>query len=99
MNYGTIIVRGSGGTPAPIPNISDPMAFRKAFSAIDDKVDSSHTVAVAKAMADSVDKSGGQTGVEQTPQGDAIFCTGCGGRNSAMATFCSKCGNKIERIA
>ena len=99
LNYGNIIVRGSGGTPAPIPNISDPIAFRKAFSAIGDEVDSGRNAAVAQTMADSLGKSVGQTGVGLTPQGDTIFCTECGVRSSAMASFCSKCGNKIVRIA
>lgn len=31
FNYGSIIVSGTGGDNAPIPNISNPMEFRKKF--------------------------------------------------------------------
>ena len=31
LNYGTLIVSGTGTSHAPIPSISDPMAFRRAF--------------------------------------------------------------------
>jgi uncharacterized membrane protein YdbT with pleckstrin-like domain len=31
FNYGTLIVSGAGNPQAPIPGISDPMAFRRAF--------------------------------------------------------------------
>ncbi len=33
LNYGTISVRGTGGAIAPIPRISNPIAFRKAVHA------------------------------------------------------------------
>ncbi len=33
LNYGTISVRGTGGSIAPIPRISNPIAFRKAVHA------------------------------------------------------------------
>jgi uncharacterized membrane protein YdbT with pleckstrin-like domain len=29
LNFGTIIIRGTGGTPTPIPSISDPLEFRR----------------------------------------------------------------------
>lgn len=99
LNYGSIIASGTGGVQAPIPNISDPIAFRNALSEILEGASSSRNPGVAQAIADSMGRSGEQTGVEQTPQGDAIFCSECGGRNSAIASFCSKCGNKIESIA
>lgn len=31
LDYGTLIVSGTGTSHAPIPSISDPMAFRRAF--------------------------------------------------------------------
>ena len=31
LDYGTLIVSGTGSSHAPIPSISDPMAFRRAF--------------------------------------------------------------------
>jgi len=31
FNYGTLIISGAGNPQAPIPGISDPIAFRKAF--------------------------------------------------------------------
>ncbi len=31
LNYGTLTVTGTGASFAPIPNISDPLAFRKKF--------------------------------------------------------------------
>jgi uncharacterized membrane protein YdbT with pleckstrin-like domain len=31
FNFGTLIVSGAGNPQAPIPGISDPMAFRRAF--------------------------------------------------------------------
>lgn len=33
MNYGDLIVTGSGATHAPIPNIANPLEFRRAFDA------------------------------------------------------------------
>jgi uncharacterized membrane protein YdbT with pleckstrin-like domain len=32
LNYGTIIVNGTGASFAPIPNITDPLLFRKKFT-------------------------------------------------------------------
>ncbi len=37
FNYGTLIVSGSGNPQAPIPGISNPMAFRRAFMESQDK--------------------------------------------------------------
>lgn len=31
FNYGTLVIAGAGNPQAPIPGISDPMMFRKAF--------------------------------------------------------------------
>ena len=31
LDYGTLIISGTGTSHAPIPSISDPMAFRRAF--------------------------------------------------------------------
>ena len=31
FNYGTLVISGAGDPQAPIPGISDPMAFRRAF--------------------------------------------------------------------
>ena len=31
LDYGTLIVSGTGSSHAPIPSISDPMSFRRAF--------------------------------------------------------------------
>lgn len=31
FNYGTLIISGAGNPQAPIPGISDPMSFRRAF--------------------------------------------------------------------
>jgi uncharacterized membrane protein YdbT with pleckstrin-like domain len=31
FNFGTLLISGAGSPQAPIPGISDPMAFRKAF--------------------------------------------------------------------
>lgn len=37
FNYGTLIVSGSGNPQAPIPGISNPMEFRRAFMESQDK--------------------------------------------------------------
>src|SRR5262245_29672660 len=37
LNYGTLTIAGTGTHQAPIPGISDPMGFRKAFMAAQDK--------------------------------------------------------------
>ena len=37
FNYGTLIVSGSGNPQAPIPDISNPMEFRRAFMESQDK--------------------------------------------------------------
>ncbi len=34
LNYGTVVVVGTGGTKEPFPNIADPMAFRKAVQSL-----------------------------------------------------------------
>src|SRR5258708_19672057 len=31
LNYGTIFISGSGSSVAPIPNIADPLVFRRKF--------------------------------------------------------------------
>ena len=31
FNYGTLVIAGAGDPQAPIPGISEPMAFRRAF--------------------------------------------------------------------
>ena len=31
FNFGTLVISGAGNPQAPIPGVSDPMAFRKAF--------------------------------------------------------------------
>lgn len=36
LNYGTLIIAGTGSQQAPIPGISDPMGFRKAFMSAQD---------------------------------------------------------------
>lgn len=41
FNYGTLVISGSGNPQAPIPGISDPMAFRRAFMESQDKVSQS----------------------------------------------------------
>ena len=38
FNYGTLIVSGAGNPQAPIPGISDPMAFRRSFMESQDNV-------------------------------------------------------------
>jgi len=37
LNYGSIIASGAGNPQAPIPGISDPMAFRKKFMEVQEK--------------------------------------------------------------
>lgn len=37
FNFGTLIVSGAGNPQAPIPGISDPMAFRRAFMQAQDQ--------------------------------------------------------------
>ncbi|MDP3088977.1 MAG: PH domain-containing protein [Methylotenera sp.] len=37
FNYGTLIVSGAGNPQAPIPGISNPMGFRRAFMESQDK--------------------------------------------------------------
>ena len=39
FNFGTLIISGAGNPQAPIPNISDPMAFRRAFMESQDYAD------------------------------------------------------------
>ena len=36
LNFGTLIIAGTGSQQAPIPGISDPMGFRKAFMSAQD---------------------------------------------------------------
>jgi uncharacterized membrane protein YdbT with pleckstrin-like domain len=38
FNYGSIVVSGAGNPQAPVPGISSPMDFRKAFLAIQERV-------------------------------------------------------------
>lgn len=38
FNYGTLVISGAGESQAPIPGISDPMAFRRAFIEAQDVV-------------------------------------------------------------
>lgn len=33
LNFGTVVVTGTGGSGTPIPNIADPLAFRSAVNA------------------------------------------------------------------
>jgi Bacterial PH domain/zinc-ribbon domain len=100
LNYGDIVVAGTGGTPAPIPFISDPIAFRKAYSDIHDQAESGRNTALAQGVADSLNRSGEHQGTrpEQGLGTDTVFCSECGVRNAATATFCSKCGNKIASV-
>ena len=37
LNFGTLIIAGTGSQQAPIPGISDPMGFRKAFMSAQDQ--------------------------------------------------------------
>jgi len=37
LNYGSLVIAGGGNPQAPIPGISNPMAFRKAFAEATDK--------------------------------------------------------------
>lgn len=39
LNFGSIVVRGTGGSQTPIPNIDNPMLFRKEAMQIIDKVE------------------------------------------------------------
>lgn len=36
FNYGTLVISGAGNPQAPIPGISDPMSFRRAFMEFQD---------------------------------------------------------------
>jgi len=36
LDFGTLIIAGTGSQQAPIPGISDPMGFRKAFMSVQD---------------------------------------------------------------
>lgn len=38
FNFGTIIISGAGNPQAPIPGISDPMAFRRSFMEYQDRI-------------------------------------------------------------
>ena len=40
FNYGTLIVAGTGASHAPLPGISEPLAFRKAFIEAQDRAKS-----------------------------------------------------------
>lgn len=42
LNYGTIIVTGTGGSGTPIPNIANPLEFRSAVNAAMDNVRGHH---------------------------------------------------------
>ncbi len=37
LDFGTLVISGAGNPQAPIPGISDPMAFRKAFMEAQDR--------------------------------------------------------------
>jgi len=39
FNFGTLIISGAGNPQAPIPGISDPMSFRRAFMEYQDQPD------------------------------------------------------------
>ncbi len=98
LNYGDIIISGTGSTKAPIPHISDPIAFRKAFSDLNDQATSSHNSDIAKGVAENLTRSREQSAVRPEPSqiGDTLFCTECGARNTVIASFCSECGHRIE---
>ncbi|MGD9968371.1 MAG: PH domain-containing protein [Hyphomonadaceae bacterium] len=51
LNYGTIIVTGTGGSGTPIPNIANPLEFRSAVNAAMDSARSGPAVAAAHAPA------------------------------------------------
>lgn len=38
FNYGTLVISGAGNPQAPIPGISNPMIFRRAFMEYQDKI-------------------------------------------------------------
>jgi len=38
FNFGTIVISGAGNPQAPIPGISDPMAFRRSFMEYQDRL-------------------------------------------------------------
>jgi len=44
LNYGDVIVSGSGATHAPIPNIANPLEFRRAFDTALEHFDSTEKV-------------------------------------------------------
>jgi uncharacterized membrane protein YdbT with pleckstrin-like domain len=43
FNYGTLVISGAGNPQAPIPGISDPMSFRRAFMESQDSADEAKT--------------------------------------------------------
>jgi uncharacterized membrane protein YdbT with pleckstrin-like domain len=43
LNYGSLVISGAGNPQAPISGISDPMAFRRAFSEVHDNIHTQST--------------------------------------------------------
>lgn len=49
LNYGSIIVAGAGAPQAPVPGISSPMEFRRAFAEAQEDVSSPETAVAVRA--------------------------------------------------
>ncbi|MCU1448516.1 MAG: hypothetical protein JWP02_686 [Acidimicrobiales bacterium] len=84
LDYGTIVVTGTGGSREKFEYISDPFEFRKhvqgEISAGDDERRPASRRVVASAR--------------QTSQGRK-FCSSCGTPVSATAQFCESCGTAL----
>lgn len=80
FDFGSIIVSGAGAPQAPVPGISQPLEFRRAFLSTQEQIahpDMRQTTPTrSPAGANGIDK----------------FCSGCGNKLLIAARFCNSCG-------
>lgn len=81
FGFGTIIVKGTGGTNNPFRIVAAPFEFRKK---VQEQIEKMHSGA---------DKT--QQARESMPGTSGKFCSSCGTKNESIAKFCSSCGSQV----
>jgi len=76
FNFGTLVISGAGNPQAPIPGISDPMAFRRAFV---ESQDNAQQTQIFKQPAPMVETPSCPK-CNQPVADDEVFCSNCGAR-------------------
>lgn len=76
FNFGTLVISGAGNPQAPIPGISDPMAFRRAFV---ESQDNAQQTRIPKQPASAVVMPSCPKCNQPVVDGD-VFCGNCGAR-------------------